>query len=199
MGGPFEVGAPGEDVGSKRDSGSVTFFYAGQHCCWYEPVYAITQDSPRVPGKAEAGDGFGTSITAVGGFCGKEAPGEAVAIGVPGEDIGTAVDAGAVVLFDTGIYDDEGLRIDPVCSSVSIHQGSRAPGSLEPGDRFGTHVSTTASGDLAIAAPGEDRDRNRIRDAGVIDFVHLPGPKAVKEQTLVIGSKANAQYGTMWS
>ncbi len=196
--GSLRGGAPGEDVGSNKDAGSVTFFGNSSYCCRYYPEYAITQDSPRVPDQAEAGNRFGASITGVGDFCRKDAP-DGIAIGVPGQNIGPAAEAGAVVLFDTGIFDDEGTYVVPVCSSVWIQQGGRAPGSHEPGDRFGTHVSTSASGDLVIAAPGEDRGHHRIRDAGVIDFVHLPDPKPLNEQTLLGGSKAGVQCGKLWS
>jgi hypothetical protein len=53
------VGAPGEDVGSTRDAGSVTLFGQYGNGGPYRPQYAITQESRRVPGSAEAGDRFG--------------------------------------------------------------------------------------------------------------------------------------------
>jgi hypothetical protein len=193
----LRVGAPGEDVGSTKDAGSVTLF--GQDGSGPpSPQYAITQESRRVPGSAEAGDRFGSSITSVDNFCSKGAT-DGIAIGAPGEDIDSRTDAGGVVLFDTGIFSDEGIFVVPNCRSVWVQQGGRAPGHLEPGDRFGTQVATTGSGDLAISAPGEDRVRNSLRDAGVVDLVALPEARPLREQTLITGAKANLRYAQLLS
>jgi hypothetical protein len=131
-------------------------------------------------------------------FCSREAT-DGIAIGAPGEDIDSRADAGGVVLFDTGIFFDEGIAVVPICRSVWVQQGARAPGHLEPGDRFGTQVATTGSGDLAVSAPGEDRVRNSLRDAGVVDLVALPEARPLREQMLITGAKANLRYAQLLS
>ena len=80
------VGAPGEDTGTKRDTGAVTLFTnAGEH---FVPRTAFSQATTGVPGANEAGDRFGFSLTF--GF-----RGTTLLVGVPTEDVGTT-DAGVV-------------------------------------------------------------------------------------------------------
>jgi FG-GAP repeat len=58
------VGAPGEDLGSGlADAGSVTVFMADGTTGVYSTGVLWTQDSPGVPGGAEAGDQFGYALT----------------------------------------------------------------------------------------------------------------------------------------
>ncbi|MGW8567325.1 hypothetical protein [Isoptericola sp. NPDC055881] len=89
------VGTPAEDVGPVRDAGMVQALGTGQG--W-------SQDSPAVPGRAEAGDRMG----AVLGPDPWVRPGRAPDVGVPGEDGGTGavltglLAEGAVVRLDLG-------------------------------------------------------------------------------------------------
>lgn len=88
------IGAPGWDIGSQRDAGWVGFQVA------YDGVNVeleVTQDSPGIPGAAESGDRFGAAVS-LGYLLGDRGTVDA-AVGVPGEDIGSATDAGSVQLF----------------------------------------------------------------------------------------------------
>jgi hypothetical protein len=60
-------------------------------------------------------------------------------------------------------------------------------------------ASFLVTGSLAVAGHGEDRGQNRIRDAGVVDFVRLPGARPLQEQALLSGSKADVRYGQLLS
>ena len=84
------IGVPHEDVGTKVDAGAVALKMAEG------PLSIVTQDSPGAGGVAEAGDRYGTSIDIYDAFTEDADDVVGVAIGVPGEDIGTMADAGAV-------------------------------------------------------------------------------------------------------
>ncbi len=107
------VGIPGEDIRKRRDTGAVQALYGSptgltaRDQVWH-------QGKPGVPGKNEAGDGFGGGL-AVGDF---DADGFAdLAVGVGGEDIGSVENAGAVtVLRGSG----SGLTS---AGSVTLRQG----------------------------------------------------------------------------
>jgi hypothetical protein len=81
------VGAPGEDTGVKADTGSVTLFdNAGER---FVARTAFSQGTPGVPGANEPGDRFGFALA-----FGHRTP--TLLVGIPTEDIGGVVDAGAV-------------------------------------------------------------------------------------------------------
>jgi FG-GAP repeat len=85
------VGVPGEDLVWGGDAGLVNLLFPRSG----EPG-SFHQDSPGVLGSAEAGDRFGEAL-AVGDFnCAVLDSNPELAIGVPGEDVGSALDAGLV-------------------------------------------------------------------------------------------------------
>ncbi|MCF3119093.1 FG-GAP repeat protein [Streptomyces arenae] len=110
-------------------------------------VQKFDQDLPGVPGAEERGDLFGASV-AVGDVTGD---GYAdVALGVPGEDVGTVTDAGAVVLVRGGANGVTGT------GAQAFHQDTAAvPGVAEKNDRFGAAaalVDVTGDGRADLAA-----------------------------------------------
>lgn len=141
------VGAPGFDVAGRNDAGWVGFLAATDGGV---TAMTATQDTPGVPGAAEAGDRFGASV-ALGRLTGWKDAVDA-AVGVPGEDIGTVVDAGSVTIL-TDVYDE-------IVAGVGFDQNSPGvAGHAEKGDRFGSSVDTVAVGGtsyLAAGVPGED-------------------------------------------
>ncbi|KMS85321.1 esterase [Streptomyces regensis] len=112
-----------------------------------------SQNSPGVPGTAEDGDAWGAdlSVADVNG------DGHAdVAVGAPGEDIGTVADAGAVWLL-------RGSRTGLTGSGAqSFDQNTRGvPGTAEADDAWGAQVrlaDTDGDGcaELVAAAPAEN-------------------------------------------
>lgn len=152
------AGAPGYDVAGRVDAGAVGFLAAtdgGNVRSW------ITQDSPGIPGSAEAEDRFGHSVT-VGPLTGHGSVD--AAIGAPNEDVGSADDAGSVTVINE-VYD--------VPSSGRVwHQDSvGVPGAAETGDKFGIaldsiRVGSTSS--LAVGIPHEDV--GAARDAGAVQL-----------------------------
>ncbi|WGP10225.1 FG-GAP and VCBS repeat-containing protein [Streptomyces sp. SH5] len=119
----------------------------------------ITQATAGVPGADEPGDAMGASA-AVGDLDG-DGYGEVV-VGLPGEDVGTAKNAGGVLIFKgraTGITGADTKVIGQSTANV--------PGVDEQGDAFGgeVHVVAGAKGvpaTLAVAAPGENTDQGGV-------------------------------------
>lgn len=146
------VGAPGEAIGSVAGAGAVQVIRGSANGPTAAGDQFWSQDTPGVAGGAEAWDRFGDSV-ASGDF---DSDGYAdLAIGVPGEAIGSIAGAGMVhVLYGTG----SGLTST---GSQTWHQDTPGvPGACEVGDRFG---DTLAAGDvngdgfddLVIGSPGE--------------------------------------------
>ncbi|MFE1291198.1 FG-GAP repeat protein [Streptomyces sp. NPDC058751] len=117
------------------------------------PAQTWTQDSPGVPGKAEAGDRWGAELSS-GDTDGDGRPD--LAVGAPGEDVGSVSDAGAVWT----------LRGAPGGLTAAGARGfdqnsSGVPGTAEASDRWGGQVRLIdANNDgrfgLLAAAPGEN-------------------------------------------
>lgn len=115
-------------------------------------MIVLSQRDKDIAGASESDDYFGDSI-AVGDVTGD---GRAdVLVGVPGEDIGSAVDAGTVVLLRGSAKGLTGVK-----SQTLTQSSTGVPDSTERGDTFGASVSVLnlngANGlDAAIGSPGE--------------------------------------------
>ncbi|MFD7701709.1 FG-GAP repeat protein [Streptomyces caelestis] len=114
---------------------------------------AVTQDTAGVPGTAELGDGFGTDLS----LSDVDGDGYAdLAVGAPGEDVGTVTDAGGVWVLRGSA---SGLTTTGV---KSYNQDSAGlPGAVEQGDHWGGQVrlvDTDKDGrsELLAAAPAEN-------------------------------------------
>ncbi|MGW7267395.1 esterase [Streptomyces sp. NPDC054842] len=141
-----------DDGGESMTGGLLGVRYGGPDGPAAEPRW-WTQDSPGVPGTAEAGDGWGTDLSVAD----TNGDGYAdVAVGASGEDVGTVADAGAVwVLRGTaaGLTGNGAKSWDQNSADV--------PGIVEKGDKWGGQVRLTdpnADGrfGLLASAPGEN-------------------------------------------
>ena len=123
------VGAPYEHWSAEADIGIVQILYGTASGLTATGCQLWRQDIPDVQGAEEANDRFGYALAA-GNFDGDDYAD--LAIGVPYEDIGTVVEAGAVnVLYGS----DSGLT---VAGNQLWYQGSGGiQGTAETGDRFG--------------------------------------------------------------
>ena len=104
-----------------------------------------------MPGAAEKGDRFGASLVDAG----------LLVVGAPGEDVSSAVDAGAISLIEIGCTATGGLSVDSARTWTESTTG--VPDDVETGDAFGQTLgaSLVAVGAgplqtrLVVGSPGE--------------------------------------------
>ena len=152
------IGAPDRTVAGRLGAGAIDHYrITGKNTV--ARLETITEDSPGVPGVAEAGDHFGSVLhgeldnAPVYGVFDYSWPSDAadhLVIGEPYENVGSAVDAGSVTV----------LAFDPITHRVAggrtVTQNTPGvPGVAEAGDHFGASVWTW-EGYLAVGVPGED-------------------------------------------
>jgi hypothetical protein len=162
------VGAPGDRV---QPSGSPVRVRGGSVTSWDTSVGSsqrVTQDSPGVPGIAEEGDLFGSSLAFSKATSSPGADGDLV-IGAPGEDLGSRRDAGAVSVF----ADELENRLQGRWTFTQDSEGFA--GAAEAGDRFGQSVAMlpgpAAENLLVVGTP--DEDVGSVADAGMAQTVAI--------------------------
>jgi len=198
-GGGLLVGQPREDIGVRKDAGMVTVLPAPGASPAGPGPYAVTEDTPGIPGAVEAGDRFGAAVDALREFGW---------VGVPYEDLGAVRDVGMV----------HGLRIGVTkATSITVlrqgqDKGVTIPGRPETGDHFGASVragqldypdSPCQEAQVLIGVPGEDVVT--IKDAGeaVAYFGHdrlrdcLPGDGFNLGVNAHPGDRLGAALGSM--
>ena len=126
------IGAPGDAVSGHAGAGSVTLL--AQTSTGPNPddsaaqVGLLSQDSLGMPGTAETGDRFGTTLSA--------AAGRSLLIGVPGEDLGGIADAGGLNWLDGR----SGLAASANPTFVEADTPG-VTGLRDPGGRFGAALA----------------------------------------------------------
>jgi hypothetical protein len=163
-GGQIAMGMPGFPTRGRAGAGAVLVDIVGTDPDRPGPLL-LSQDTDGVPGTAEKGDRFGAAVHLVPG----STPGTTtLLVGSPGEDVGSAVDAGAVTI----------ARISSATADLSgkartVNQNSAGmAGTSERGDQFGAAVSSMRSGSrtlFLVGAPGEDVGKKR--DAGMVQTI----------------------------
>ncbi|MFB7091222.1 trypsin-like serine protease [Streptomyces sp. NPDC056296] len=143
---PFLViGVPGEALGSTTKAGMAFYVHGTTNA-------SIHQDRTGVPGAVEANDGFGGTIAADANH---------IAIGAPGEAIGSDANAGNLAVFSHEL--DAEKRPTPL---FGLDQDlDTVSGGAEAGDRFGASLAlapyrpsgaaTANESILAVGSPGE--------------------------------------------
>lgn len=160
------IGAPLEDFGtttSGQQIGRVHVIFGREGiglCCEFRN---LRQGVFNVPDSSEAGDLFGTAI-AIADFDDNGV--SELAVGVPGEKVGTALHAGAVAVF----------RADVAAIGKQFwHQDvPGVPDAAERDDRFGEVITAWdfngALRDLVVGVPREDAGANA--DAGGVNVLY---------------------------
>lgn len=147
------MGAPGEAVGTHRAAGAVIVLPGSASGVTTAGAKTWTQDGPGVADSAASDERFGSALAAADLGLDTHAD---LAIGVPGETVGTRAEAGMVnVLY--------GAPAGLSAAGNTIHHQDR-PGVAEvtdAGDRFGAALAAGdlgngPRGDLAVGVPGEN-------------------------------------------
>ncbi|UGY94233.1 FG-GAP repeat protein [Streptomyces gobiensis] len=140
------IGVPGEGIETGENAGRVVVLEITASGT-VQQVNDIHANIAGVAGLAEGGDHFGQHVTAV-----NTAPGSVgtantllLAVGIPGEDLGTVQDTGSAQVFS--------LLGAPGDSDVWIEKGMRGlPGEYGPHEYVGTSLLATP-GQLYVAVP----------------------------------------------
>lgn len=171
----FAVGEPGETIGTDAvAAGGVAVFNHTLSAGMPTPLLGVDQAAVGEPltGVAESGDRFGAALSMTGYRPSSQTYNSdaLLAIGTPGESIGTVPGAGGVTV----------LRIEPSGKYTEIKAFDAGTANVEgdpaAGDFFGQRVAitntdtsvvtTTSTVRLAVGVPGRDVDG--VRDAGAI-------------------------------
>jgi hypothetical protein len=166
------VGAPFEDAGAISDAGAVNVLYGTPTALTGGGSQIFTQDSPGVGSAAEPGDAFGFAL-ATGDY---NQDGFAdLAIGVPGENVGSIVAGGAVNV----LYGSAG-KLTGVGSQIFTQNSPGVGSAAEQFDNFGWTLAAgdfnnDAFDDLAVGVPFEAVGTavGNIIDGGAVNV--LPG------------------------
>jgi hypothetical protein len=176
------VGAPGEMVGTKAGCGAVSVLYGSSAGLISTGNQFFTQNTVGIKDQCEgpspvtsSGDGFGSALAA--GDFGKSGQAD-LAIGVPAEDIGTKVDAGAVQILygSTNGLTTSGNQFWSQDSTGVADSPETASGHDIP-ENFGGSLLATGFGrsgqaDLAVGVVGEDLVSNTVIDAGGVNVLY---------------------------
>jgi hypothetical protein len=160
------VGHPGENVGGRQRAGAVTIVHGSASGLDPSDAVLLHENVAGVPGSAQPFDRFGHSV-AVGDFNGDAFAD--VAVGSPGEKVGTKNAAGKVTIFygsPQGITTAGSQPFDLSSPDVAGFHGR--------GDRFGTSLAVGDFGgdgesDLAVGAPNK-RILGKKRAGAVVTF-----------------------------
>ncbi len=160
------IGVPGKRRAGKGNAGLVHILRGSEAGVTTDGQQKWAQSSPGVPGAAQQGDQFGASL-AGGDF--DEDGFDDLAIGVPREDLGNAINAGSVLVLEGGVG---GLRAEGAIHLRAGYDG--VAGVSESQDLFGaTLVAADLNGDryeeLVIGVPQEDVGAT---DAGAVVVVY---------------------------
>ncbi|WP_331763451.1 trypsin-like serine protease [Streptomyces anulatus] len=132
------VGTPGEGTSTIATTGRVDVLRLTP--TGFSQLSGVHQGSTGVTGANEAGDRFGHTVSAVSTRpeSVSTAQNSLVAVGVPGEDIGTATDAGGIMTF--------GLIGAPGDSDTTVYPGvAGLPGAPVTGEKVGSAVTATGT------------------------------------------------------
>jgi hypothetical protein len=161
------IGAPFEDVGTVFDAGAINVLYGSAADLSVTGDQVFFQGGGGIAGVAEPSDFFGAALA--GGDFDNNGPVD-LAVGAPFEDVGSALDAGAInVLYGSA------AKLSATGNQQFFQGGAGVVGVAEDGDSFGVALgvgdfSSNGTDDLAIGAIGEDV--GTVQDAGAVNVLY---------------------------
>ena len=169
--GDLAIGVELEDVGAARDAGAVNVLYGSRAGLGEDGDQLWTEDTPGIRGAAARRDRFGAALT-IADFSRNGA--DDLAIGVPGEDIGDARDAGAVNL----LYGNRGHGLSSRGNQRWTQDARGVKSRADTADLFGTALAggdfdDDGADELAVGAPHETVAEHAL--AGAVNV--LPGSR----------------------
>ncbi|MGW6457151.1 integrin alpha [Streptomyces sp. NPDC055078] len=172
----FAVGVPGESTGTVPFAGAVNVFRPSLNTAGVpDPVFGFGQPAAATDDtRPEPYDRFGTSVAMVAHRAAADtAPiGAQLAVGTPGEDLGTLVDAGGAAVY----------RVNPDRTLTTVHglvhqDLTDVETQATAGDFFGqqvalanlapTQVGSGATVKLAVGVPGKESSGEHLDKGGV--------------------------------
>jgi hypothetical protein len=169
------IGVPGDDVLHNVDAGAVNVLYGSESGLTAAGNERWHQNSPSVQGTPEAGDRFGAAL-ASGDF--NDDVADDLAIGVPGENLGSADlgNEGAVNV----LYGHDGGGLSAAGNQVWSQDSPSVIGTAEHDEEFGAALAAgdfdnDNFDDLAIGVPGQDLvipGGTSQSDAGAVNVLH---------------------------
>ena len=158
------VGAPGDDTGA-TDAGAVAVARGSGNGLTNRGALELVAGNDGLTGRAQTGDLLGAALAA-GDLDGQGY--DDLAVGVPGQDIGQATNAGEVLAIG-----GSPTGLDRATSRLVRAGKGGVAGRSERDDVFGTalvigDVNGTGTADLVIGAPGEDAATGRVNDGALL-------------------------------
>ena len=193
------IGVPGEDLGDVVDAGMVHSELTLDDQGRLGGGRIITQNTRGIPGRAERGDRFGATLTTVSRIqCDSTS---SLAVGAPGESVGSVAGAGSITLIPERGEGDAAPTPSGCATARALTQRSGLPGRLAARNHVGASLATLdvnaenglgyRSG-LVIGVPGQD---TTVRNAGVVVSLRRLG---TAETYRTIGPATRGQsYGSV--
>ncbi len=133
------IGSPGEDLGRAKDAGTVTVLKRASATNKVLPATLLSQSTRGWADTAESGDQFGAAVA--------YRDDRTLAVGVPGENLGSVVDAGIVQIVRVGTSK---LSFP----SPTLNEDSPGtPGTIKAHSRFGSRVAGLPATDVMYRTP----------------------------------------------
>lgn len=157
------VGAPGDDDGAPDQGAVYVFREVGSNLVLEQKLLASSSDTV---------EGFGTSLAVLN---------DRIAIGAPGSDTSSGIDAGACFLFEFDSVTDTWNQVSQLGASDSA-----------AGDRMGATVSLTPT---HLIGGSPEKTENSEANAGAVYAFLLDGPGPAEQKITASLPTAQAQFG----